>query len=341
MKAFEYATPKGDRQAIGLLGQNWDDAAVFAGGTELLSLMKDGIVAPKRLVNIKQIPGLDKVTFDASGMRIGALVRLQDFADNVDVRRRFPLIAWAADEAASPQIRNMATLGGNLCQRPRCWYFRNGFGLLGQKDGKSLVTAGDNRYHAILGNEGPAYFVSPSTVAPVLIAYNAEVQIFDGRGFREIPAEKFFIVPKSDQEREHQLRPNEMVSAVMVPAANGLRAGHYEVRQKEAFDWPYAISAVALRMNGSTVQSARVVMGHVAPIPWISNEAAQALVGKAVTPATADQAAQAAVSKAKSLGRNEQKIHLARVAVKRAILAAAGSTEHAGFSQNGSHGGAA
>jgi xanthine dehydrogenase YagS FAD-binding subunit len=274
-------------------------------------------------------------------VRIGALTTLAEISADAGIRRSHPVLAIAAGEAASPQIRNMATLGGNLCQRPRCWYFRNGFGLLGQKDGKSLVTAGDNRYHAILGNEGPAYFVSPSTVAPVLIAYNAEVQIFDGRGFREIPAEKFFVIPKTDQEREHQLRPNEMVSAVMVPAAKGLRGGHYEVRQKEAFDWPYATAAVALHMNGSTVQSARVVMGHVAPIPWISNEAAQALVGKAVTPATADQAAQAAVSNAKSLGRNEQKIHLARVAVKRAILAAAGSTEHAGFSQNGSHGGAA
>ena len=172
---------------------------------------------------------------------------------------------------------------------------------------------------------GPAFFVSPSTVAPVLIAYNAKVRIVGPRGTREIPVEKFFVIPKTDQEREHDLKPDEFISHVIVPPAPGVRAAHYEVRQKEAFDWPYATAAVALTMNASTVQSARIVMGHVAPIPWVSVEAAQALQGKAVTQATADQAAQAAVAKAKSLGHNAHKIHLARVAVKRAILAAAGS----------------
>jgi xanthine dehydrogenase YagS FAD-binding subunit len=341
MRPFSYASPTKKEDVSGLLGKSWGEVEILAGGTDLLGLMKDDITTPHRLVNIKEIRDFHGITPGKDVVRIGALTTLAEISADAGIRRSHPVLAMAAGEAASPQIRNMATLGGNLCQRPRCWYFRNGFGLLGQKDGKSLVTAGDNRYHAILGNEGPAYFVSPSTVAPVLIAYNAEVQIFDGRGFREIPAEKFFVIPKTDQEREHQLRPNEMVSAVMVPAAKGLRGGHYEVRQKEAFDWPYATAAVALHMNGSTVQSARVVMGHVAPVPWVSTEAAQTLVGKAVTPATADQAAQAAVSKARSLGGNQQKIHLARVAVKRAILAAAGSTEHAGFSQNGSHGGPA
>ena len=340
MRAFSYASPTKEEVAE-LLGKNWGEVEILAGGTDLLALMKDDITTPHRLVNIKGIQDFHGVTPGKDVVRIGALTTLAEIAADGGIRKSHPVLAMAAGEAASPQIRNMATIGGNLCQRPRCWYFRSGFGLLGQKDGKSLVMAGDNRYHAILGNDGPAYFVSPSTVAPVLIAYNAKVQLFDGRGFREVPAEQFFITPKTEQEREHNLRPNEIVSAVMVPSASGVRAGHYEVRQKEAFDWPYATAAVVLHMNGSTVQSARIVMGHVAPVPWVSIEASQALVGKAVTPATADQAAQAAVSKAKSLGRNEQKIHLARVAVKRAILAAAGSTAHAGLTSNGSHGGVA
>ncbi len=183
---------------------------------------------------------------------------------------------------------------------------------------------GDNRYHAILGNDGPAYFVSPSTVAPVLIAYNAKVRII---GATRVPR---VLLWKNSLSSPRQTRSANTICSlmnsslqVMVPPAPGVRAAHYEVRQKEAFDWPYATAAVALTMNGSTVQSARVVMGHVAPIPWVSVEAAQALQGKAVTPATADQAAQAAVANAKSLGHNAQKIHLARVAVKRAILAAA------------------
>ncbi|HVG91266.1 MAG TPA: FAD binding domain-containing protein, partial [Alphaproteobacteria bacterium] len=245
------------------------------------------------------------------------------------IQHGHPMLAAAAGDAASPQIRNVATIGGNLCQRPRCWYFRAGHGLLAQKDGKSLVLQGDNRYHAILGNDGPALFVSPSTVAPVLIAYQARVNIVGPRGAREVPAEKFFVIPKNEQDREHDLRPDEFVAAVLLGGKNvntsSIRAAHYEVRQKEAFDWPYATAAVALTMNASTVQSARIVMGHVAPIPWVSAEAAQALQGKAVTQATADQAAQAAVAKAKSLGHNAHKIHLAQVAVKRALLAAAGS----------------
>lgn len=325
MRAFEYATPKGDKQAIGLLGQSWDDSAVFAGGTELLSLMKDGIVAPKRLVNIKHIPGLDKVTFDGSGMRIGAAVKLQDFADNMEVRRRYPLIANAADEAASPQIRNMATVGGNICQRPRCWWFRNGFGLLAMQDGKSLVLTGDNRYHAILGNDGPAYFVSPSTVAPALIAQNAKVRIMGPNGAREVAMEKFFVIPKSENDREHDLKPNELVAEIVVPPAPaGLKGGQYEVRQKVEFDWPLSVASVALTMSGNTVKAARVVLGAVAPVPWVSEEAAQALVGKSISEQTADAAGQAAVSKAKALSHNGYKIQLTRVAVKRAILKAAG-----------------
>src|SRR5262249_16117964 len=163
--------------------------------------------------------------------------------------------------------------------------------------------------------------VSPSTVAPVLIAYGARVEIFGPQGARELPLEKFFVIPKSEQEREHDLKPNEMVTAVILPApARGLRAGAYQVRQKEPFDRPYARAAVARGMNGGTVEGRRVVLGPVAPGPWASTEAAQALTGKAVTQATADQAAQAAVAKAKSLGHNAQKIQLARVAVKRAVL---------------------
>lgn len=331
MRPFDYASPTKKEQVPDLLGGTWGEVEVLAGGTDLLSLMKDEIVTPRRLVNIKSIPDLHGVRMEKEVLSIGASTTLAEIAGDAQVLLEYPVLAAAAAEAASPQIRNLATLGGNLCQRPRCWYFRAGHGLLAQdKDGKSLVLTGDNRYHAILGNEGPAYFVSPSTVAPVLIAYGAKVRLLGPRGVRELPLEKFFVIPKGVQQREHELVPNEIVAEIALPAKPaGLRAGHYEVRQKEAFDWPYATAAAALVMNGRTVKSARVVMGHVAPIPWVSPEAAQALAGKAVTPATADQAAQAAVAAAHSLGHNSQKIHLARIAVKRAVLAAAGAPENA------------
>lgn len=343
MRAFDYVSPTKKEQIAGLLGSTWGEVEILAGGTDLLSLMKDEITAPRRLVNIKGIQDLHGVKVIRDAVEIGSLTTLAEIAGNSDIQNLYPVLAAAAGDAASPQIRNLATLGGNLCQRPRCWYFRAGHGLLAVgPDGKSLVKEGDNRYHAILGNDGPAYFVSPSTVAPVLIAYGASVRILGPHGAREVAAEKFFVIPKNEREREHNLQPNEIVAAVMLPGkgTEGLRAGHYEVRQKEAFDWPYATAAVALVMVGSTVKSARVVMGHVAPIPWVSPEAAKALVGKAVTPATADQAAQAAVSGAKSLGHNSQKIQLARVAVKRAILQAAGAGPSAGIARNGMTGGA-
>ncbi len=325
MRPFEYATPNSDKQATGLLGQNWNDAAVLAGGTDLLSLMKDNVITPKRLVNVKHIPGMDRVTFQAgSGLRIGALVRIEDFADSADVRKNYPTLATVADDAASPQIRNMATMGGNLCQRPRCWYFRNGFGLLAMQNGKSLVLEGDNRYHAILGNEGPAYFVSPSSIAPALIAHGAKVRIIGPNGAREVDLAKFFVIPKDENEREHDLKPNEVLAEIVVPPpAAGLRSAQYEVRQKAQFDWPLATASVALTMSGNTVNTARVVLGHVAPIPWVSEEAAQALAGKALDEQSADAAGQAAVSKARGLGRNDYKIQLTRVALKRALLAAA------------------
>ena len=343
MRAFDYVSPTKKEQIAGLLGSTWGEVEILAGGTDLLSLMKDEITAPRRLVNIKGIQELHGVHPDKDQLSIGALTTLAEISSDSFVKREYPVLAAAAGDAASPQIRNLATLGGNLCQRPRCWYFRTGHGLLAMgADGKSLVKEGDNRYHAILGNDGPAYFVSPSTAAPVLIAYGATVRILGPRGSREVAAEKFFVIPKSEREREHNLQPNEIVTAIVLPGKNteGLRAGHYEVRQKEAFDWPYATAAVALVMVGSTVKSARVVMGHVAPIPWVSTEAAKTLVGKAVTPATADQAAQAAVASAKSLGHNSQKIQLARVAVKRAIMQAAGAGPNAGIAHNGITGGA-
>jgi xanthine dehydrogenase YagS FAD-binding subunit len=329
MRPFEYATPKSKEQAVGLLGQNWGQSELLAGGTDLLALMKDDVVTPKRLVNVKSIAGLDGVSYNArTGLRIGALVRIAEFADNADVRKNYPLLARVADDAASPQIRNQATMGGNLCQRPRCWYFRNGFGLLGkdQQSGKSLVLDGDNRYHAILGNEGPAYFVSPSSIAPALIAAGARIRIFGPNGQRELPLEKFYVIPKSENEREHDLRLNEIVTEILVPPPpSGMRFGHYEVRQKAQFDWPLATASVALKISGNQVQTARIVLGHVAPIPWVCPDYVEAtLIGKPVSETTADAAGVVAAEKpGKSLGKNAYKIRLARVAVKRAVLQAA------------------
>ncbi len=328
MRAFEYTSPTTYDQAVGLLDKTWGKTAILAGGTDLLSLMKDDIEQPARLVNIKQVNDRalmpHGITNAKGGVAIGGLRTIQEVADLAAIRKAYPALVEACDNAASPQIRNVATIAGNLCQRPRCWYFRNGFGLLAMQDGQSLVENGDNRYHAIFGNDGPAKFVSPSSIAPVLIAYGATITMVgaDGKS-RQLALDKFFVIPKAEGEREHALAPNEVVAQILLPPAVGVRAAAYEIRQKDAFDWPLASAAVALTMAGANVKTARVVLGHVAPVPWVSEAAAQALVGKPVNEQTANAAALAAISQARPLSKNGYKIQLARVAVQRAILKAA------------------
>jgi len=325
MRAFEYVSPHTRSQAISLLGASWGNTEVLAGGTDLLALMKDNVITTKRVVNLKDIADLRGVSSTPQGLRVGALTTLAELGDDQNVKADYPALSEALLEAASPQIRNMATIGGNLCQRPRCWYFRNGFGLLPKDEsGKELIAGGENRYHAILGNQGAAKFVSPSTVAPILIAYGATIRLEGANGKRELPLEKFFVIPKSGNEREHDLRPNEIVTEILIPPAGGVKAAHYEVRQKAAFDWPLAVAAAALKMKGSNIESAKIVLGYVAPVPWPSAEVEQVLVGKPVNKEVAQRAAEAALQKASPLSHNAYKVKLAKVAVTRAILKASG-----------------
>ncbi len=328
MQAFEYANPTSIQDAVRLLGSNEGESAVLAGGTDLLSLMKDYIVTPGRLVNIKSIEELQGVSYDSgNGLSIGAVVTLDELAAQDSVQTHYPALAQALDGIRSPQIQAVGTVGGDLCQRPRCWYFRRGFGLLAQMDGKSMVAPGDNRYHAILGNDGAAQFVNASSLAPALIALGAKVTIQGVSGSREVDLKNFFQTPGSQGERENVLAPNEILTRIMVPAASGAQNATYEVREKEALDWPLAAAAVALTRNGGGVGQARVVLGHVAPVPWVSEKAAMALQGKAVSRESAESAGNAAVEGARALSRNKYKIQLARVAVKRAVLRAAGMEE--------------
>ena len=331
MRPFEYVSPSNKEQVAPLLGPQ---SAILAGGTDLLALMKDDVEKPARLVNIKQIDSLRGISYrPGDGLRLGALTTIAELVEDDNVRRMYPELADTAHEAASQQIRNLATVGGNLCQRPRCWYFRNGMGLLAlTPDGKSMVLEGDNRYAAILGNDGPAYFVSPSTLAPMLIAYGAKVRLYSasgtGSGVRELPLEKFFVIPKSESQREHDLKADEIVTEVLVPPpASGLKAGNYELRQRAAFDWPLAQACVVLEIEGATVKSARVVLGQVAPVPWLSPEAAGVLIGNSITAETASQAADAAVAKARPLRQNKYKVTLVKAAIKRALLRAVAQNE--------------
>ncbi|HLV02042.1 MAG TPA: xanthine dehydrogenase family protein subunit M [Acidobacteriota bacterium] len=322
MKAFEYASPTTREQAVKALSSA-DNAVILAGGTDLLSLMKDRIITPGRVVNIKNIQQLKGIRSEGGGLRIGSLVTLDELLNDDNVKKNYPALIQAADGVRSPQIQMMGTVGGDLCQRPRCWYYRSGYGLLAQHNGRSMVEEGDNRYHAILGNQGPAYFVNPSSLAPALIALEARLKIFGPKGEREVALEDFYRIPSRNDEREYDLASDEILTEIIIPAS-GARNATYEVRQKEALDWPLAAAGVTLRMNGNQVEDARVVLGHVAPTPWISTEAREVLVGNQVSEELADRAGRQAVANARALSRNEYKIRLAHVAVKRAVLRATG-----------------
>jgi xanthine dehydrogenase YagS FAD-binding subunit len=322
MQAFEYANPTTVQEAASLLGAKWGEVDVLAGGTDLISLMKEYIHTPKRVVNIKGIKELGGIQKTAAGLRIGATVTIDELAENAEIRKSFPALAAAARGISSPQIRHMGTAGGDLCQRPRCWYFRQGFGLLAMQDGKPLVPGGENKYHAILGNRGPACFVSASSLGPPLAALGAKVKLVSASGTRQVDVEKFFVTPANESSREIALLPNELLTEILVPVA-ATKNATYEVRHKEALDWPLAAASVALKMKGSTVSSARVVLGHVAPTPWAATEADQFLAGKSITQDVAEQAAKTALAKATPLSQNAYKVQLARVAVKRALLEAA------------------
>jgi xanthine dehydrogenase YagS FAD-binding subunit len=323
MDPFSYANPTTLNEAGKLLGSNWSDAQVLAGGTDLIALMKDFVASPKTVVNIKSIKELGGISKGAHGLRIGATVTLDELANSAAVRAEYPSIHKAVLGITSPQIRNMGTAGGDLCQRPRCWYFRNGYGLLAMKDGKSLVPDGENKYHAIFGG-GPAYFVSASGLGPVLAALDAKVTLVSPSGKRSVEVAKFFVAPKDENTREIDLNPNEILTEILVPSAAGVKNAVYEIREREAIDWPLAAAAVALKMAGGKVSSAKVYLGHVAPTPWEASKAAEYLAGKTIDEATAEEAGKLAVEGAQPLSQNTYKVQLAKVAVKRALLATTG-----------------
>jgi xanthine dehydrogenase YagS FAD-binding subunit len=323
MERFEYACPMSRKEVIGSLGSDWEDAQVLAGGVDLVNLMKDYVERPKRLVSLRHVSDLHGIHSSSRELRIGAMTTIRELMENETVKQYYPALAQFAEYIRSEQLRNMGTVGGNLLQRPRCWYYRLGYGLLAQQDGKPLVPNGDNRYHAIFGNSGPAYFVSPSMMAPVLIAMGARARIEGTQDAREIPVEKLYRIPQREGEREHAIKPNELLTELIVPRQMNIRSASYEVRQRECSDWPLTGAAVVLHMNGSTVARARVVLSQVAPVPWPSAEAEHELEGKAVNEDVADAAGKAAVRRATPLSMNGYKVQLARIAVKRAILNAA------------------
>jgi xanthine dehydrogenase YagS FAD-binding subunit len=322
VKAFTYVNPATEQEAIAALGSERGRILPIAGGMDLLGLMKDYIAQPDRLVNVKRLDRTIAVT--AEGLRVGAAATLVELIEHPEVRRQYPALVQAAEEIGTPQIRHVGTVGGNLTQRPRCWYYRNEeFWCLKKGGSRCFAVDGENQYHAIFGG-GPCYIVHPSSLAVPILAYGGRLRIVGPSGAREVAAADFFQRPDTNLFGENVLAPNELVTHVLLPPAGAVRAATYEVRFKQAYDWPLALATAVLTMSGETVRGARIVMGAVAPVPWRAPGAEAALAGKRVTEETAAEAAAAAVKDAKPMSGNAYKVQIARTAVKRAIMKAAG-----------------
>ena len=303
-----------------------EDSVVKAGGIDLLDLMKEGLLAPARVVNLKAVAGLDAIVEDETGgLRLGPMATLASLADHPLLQKHYAALADALRGSASPQIRNVATLGGNLLQRPRCWYFRSqAYRCLRKGGGHCFAISGENQYHAIFNNM-PCAIVHPSTAATVLIALDATVELTDAAGtIRRLLLEDFFVPPERDLQRENDLRPQEILSAICLPKSSpSLRMVHVRQGEKDLFDWPLADVAVALDVErDGTCTRAAVILGAAAPVPHRAKAAEAVLTGKRVDEGVAAEAAHAALEGATPLSKNAYKLPLFETLIRRAILKA-------------------
>lgn len=342
MRNFEYARPETEAEALELLAEHGGNTAVLAGGTDLMNLLKRDVIQPARVVDIKNVPSWRGIKPQDGGVLIGANTTLDEINEHAlaaDYRSLIDVI----EGIRAIQITANGTLAGDLCQLPHCWYFRNGHGLLAMQDGESLVATGDNRYHAILGNSGPAKFVSASRFAPPAIAWDAKVRVVSCQSsvvsgplgkatdngqrttvFLEewLPLDYFFQTPKTNSQGVTVLKPGQLITHVWLPNASDTRSATYEVLELCGLDQPQASAACCLGIDGGVVRSAKIVLGHVAPTPWIAHEAAKWLVGQQLTADIAETAGRMALAKATPLSHNDYKVQMAETAVKRALLKA-------------------
>jgi xanthine dehydrogenase YagS FAD-binding subunit len=329
MKNFTYYQPQSAEQAVGLLDTTWGRAELLAGGTDLLDLQKEYVTQPEKVISLGGISALAGIKNEGGSVTIGAGTKLAEIAAHADLHKLFPALTTPAGDVGGPQIRNMGTLGGNLCQRNRCWYFRDEHVNCLLKGGdKCFALDGENRYHAIFTQGHKCVIVNPSTLAPALIALGASAEVLGPKGKHKIPLAKFFHAPSSATEREHVLKPNEIVLHVTIPVKDSLKSASYEVRHKQAYDWPLVQAAVAFEISEGKVANPQIVLGHVHPTPMVSKAAAEAIAGAEVNESTAAAAGQAAAQGAKPLTQNGYKVKLIEVAVKRALLTAAGQAKY-------------
>lgn len=324
MNAFEFSSPRSVAEALELLDH--EGAIAHAGGVDLLDRLKEHLEAPSRLVALREVKELIGMKDDKSGgLSLGALTRVVELAEEPVIRQRYPALAEAASHVATPNVRNMATLGGNLAQRPRCWYFRNELFACKKRGGTvCFALEGENEHHALFGNASCA-MVHPSTLATILVALEATVTLQGKGGTRTVKLEDFFVAPEKDLTKETVLMQGELITQLNLPApAAGSRSAYLKQGAKESFDWPIADVGVVLGLDGKKVTQARIILGAAAATPYRALAAEAALVGKELDIAVAKAAGAASMQGAKPLQHNAHKVEIFKVVVARAVLAAAG-----------------
>jgi xanthine dehydrogenase YagS FAD-binding subunit len=316
---FSYIRPKTLKEAVKQLTS--EGARLSAGNTDLLGCLRDNVFDAKKMVSIsglKDLQGIRKTS--DGGLRIGALVTITELAESRVVKENYPALAQAALSVASPQLRNQGTIGGNLCQKPRCWYYRGEFHCLRKGGQKCFAVAGENQYHCILGG-GPCYIVHPSDTATALVAYEATLHIAGPKGSRTVAIDKFHVLPSVDVHRETVLEPGEIVTEIILPSSQSTRSSYRKVRARASWDFALAGIALALRFNGDVVTRARAVLTGAAPIPWRSMEVENTIIGNRLDADIISKAATAAMAAARPLAQNDYKVPLFRGIIEEELMA--------------------
>ena len=311
MPNFSYVRPKSLKEAVQQLSSQ--GARIHAGGTDLLGCLRDDVFQVKKVVSLSRLDELRGVrqTKDG-GLRIGALTPLVEVVNSEPIKERYPALAQAASEVASPQLRNQGTLGGNICQKPRCWYYRGEFHCLRKGGSKCFAENGENHYHCIFGSGHVCYIVHPSDTAPALMAHEASVRIAGPKGTKLVPLEKFFVLPSSNVEKETVLESNEIVTEILLPPSpkSGLRSGYRKIRARNSWDFALAGVAFTLQFKADRIEKARVVLSGAAPVPWRSKPIEDAIVARRLTAGIVERASEAVVKNAEPLNHNGYKIPL-------------------------------
>jgi len=320
MQNFEYLQPKSLSKAYQIIKNDHGNSILFAGGTDVLGLIKDEIISPSKVINLKAVKGLDFIEKTKDDyIRIGALTKLTEIANNNIIKNNLPLLPLVIREVASPQLRNIGTIGGNICQRPRCFYFRGDFNCLRKGGDECFAYSGNNKYHCIIGGS-PCYIVHPSDLAVALLVLDAKVKIFSGKGYFLLPISKFFILPEEDYRKENILKPGEIITEFIIPKNKFKYAKYLKVRQRGSWDFALVSLAIIYNLKGNKIKTVHLAFGGIAPIPWRNSKIESELNNLKLELSEIRNFTKELFQEASPLEMNSYKVQLARNLIIKALL---------------------